>query len=103
MFTLKANKPDADDVLFATEALEKAMSSVQDNDLFLEKMYGIANARVGLAVLAKALANLVDEKDTLPKDKGLLQKIRTEIDKLSQTAQQLFEGTGDDTKIHHVR
>lgn len=103
MLTLKASKVDDDEVSYATEVLKKAMLNISDNSPFVDTLYGIANARVGLAYLAKVLVHIVDERDPSSTDQILMGNHLSEIYELSKIAQQLYEGTKGDNKVHHVR
>lgn len=95
MFALESTKIEKDEVAYATDALEKAEFTIADEQLLVENLYGIANARMGLAVLAKYLFKLANHNASDQAQPGFAEIINTSVTKLIQSAQQLFNKTGN--------
>lgn len=92
MFTQKATMSDIGETKFATQALHKATTMVARKGSTVDKLYGLANARMGLAVAAKVIADVV-MNDIEPRN------VDYTVRKLIEAAQILC----DDTNIEWTR
>lgn len=86
MFTQKATMSDIDETKFATQALHVAKQTVAVKVLTVDKLYGLANARMGLAVAAKVIADVV-MNDIEPRN------VDCRVRKLIEAAQILCQDT----------
>ena len=86
MFTQEANNVGTNKVRYASGALRRATQSIEIKVLNVEKLYGLASARMGLAVAAQHIAHIV-MNDIETKD------INSHVRKLIEEAQILCEDT----------
>ena len=86
MFTQEANNAGTDKVRYAAAALRRATQTIDIQELKVEKLYGLASARMGLAVAAQHIAHVV-MNDIETKD------INRHVRKLIEEAQKLCEDT----------
>ncbi|XP_053396339.1 E3 ubiquitin-protein ligase rnf213-alpha-like isoform X2 [Mercenaria mercenaria] len=92
MFTQNANRVDVDEVKYASQALHRASQTIGIEELTVEKLYGLASARTGLAITAKHIAYIVlNDVDTRHVDRH--------VRKLVEAAQILCE----DTNVKWIR
>jgi hypothetical protein len=86
VFTQEANNADTDEVKFASDALRQARQTIEIDEIKVEKLYGLAGARMGLAVAAKYIADIV-MNDTETRN------INVRVRRLIEEAQKLCEDT----------
>ena len=66
MFTQKASRAGEGEIQYACSALRKATQNIGREGLNVEKLYGLASARMGLAITARCVADIV-MNDTDPR------------------------------------
>ncbi|XP_053396009.1 E3 ubiquitin-protein ligase rnf213-alpha-like [Mercenaria mercenaria] len=97
MFTQEATRTDVDVTQYASEALRRATQNIASEGLSVEKLYGLASARMGLAVTARYVADIV-MNDVDPRH------VDRRVRKLIEAAQTLCEDTDVNwTRIYLVK
>ncbi|XP_053396342.1 E3 ubiquitin-protein ligase rnf213-alpha-like isoform X2 [Mercenaria mercenaria] len=84
MFTQEANRVDVEETQYASAALRRATQTIAIEELKVEKLYGLASARMSLAVAAKYIAHIV-MNDIETRD------VERRVRKLIEEAQKLCE------------
>ncbi|XP_060596004.1 E3 ubiquitin-protein ligase rnf213-alpha-like [Ruditapes philippinarum] len=86
MYTQEASRADVDEIKYACDALHRANQNITMEGLNVEKLYGLASARMGLAITARCVAEIVmNNIDPRHVDRR--------VRKLIETAQILYEET----------
>ncbi|XP_053396335.1 E3 ubiquitin-protein ligase rnf213-alpha-like isoform X2 [Mercenaria mercenaria] len=97
MFTQEATRTDVDEIQYTSEALHRATQNIAREGLSVEKLYGLASARMGLAVTARYVADIV-MNDVDPRH------VNRRLRKLVEAAQVLCEDTDVNwTRIYLVK
>ncbi|XP_053396010.1 E3 ubiquitin-protein ligase rnf213-alpha-like [Mercenaria mercenaria] len=97
MFTQEATRTDVDETQYASEAIHRAIQTIAREGPSVEKLYGLASARMGLAVTARYVADIV-MNDVDPRH------VDRRVRKLIEAAQTLCEETDVNwTRIYLVK
>jgi hypothetical protein len=59
MFAQTVSRADVDEIKYACDALHRATQNITKEGLNVEKLYGLASARMGLAITARCVAEIV--------------------------------------------